>query len=89
MSLVDRYLDSPAKLADMSTNHRDLDSHEGLSQAVALLVGGPNCMPARKLEQAELQKLLYHAVFKFSRGHTTQLVLPSSDADKLRKNKRL
>ena len=89
MSLVEKYMDSPDKVADMSTKHMDLESHEGLSEAVAHLVGGANCMPARKMGQAELQKLLYHAIFKFSRGQTTQKVLPFSDAEKLRKNKPL
>lgn len=57
----------------------DLASHASLCKAVAEMVGGKHCVPKAKLSHADLQQLLYHKVFQFSRGTLSRAVAAGAD----------
>lgn len=87
LGAFDKMFQSPVAVQEMAAKHSDLESHAAVANAIATLVGGPTCKPARQLSHSELANLLYHNAFKFSRGQTTMDVLPASEAIKLRRAK--
>lgn len=87
IAAFNKLFDSPMAVEEVAVRHHDLESHRALSETVAKMVGGPTCKPVGTLTHTELNNLLYHAAFKFSRGQTTKSVLPMSKADELRVKK--
>eukprot|EP00435_Cladocopium_sp_Y103_P062809 s1023_g24.t1 len=77
----------PLAVQELAVRHADLESGHEVAQAVAQLVGGRGCRAVPGLKHTDLIHLLYHSTFKFTRGATTEKVLPMSKADKLRRDK--
>lgn len=87
LGAFDKMFQSPVAVQELAAKHSDLESHSAVANAIAALVGGPTCKPARQLSHSELSNLLYRNSFKFTRGQTTMSVLPASEAAKLRRQK--
>ena len=83
------FFSSPETLAQLASENEDLSSLRSLVLAVAQLVGGKHCVPCsdKTVTHAQAVQLLYHSDFKYDRGVQTALVLPNSDAQRLRANK--
>ena len=83
------FFSSPETLAQLASQNEDLSSRRSLVLAVAQLVGGKHCVPCsdKAVTHAQGVQLLYHTDFKYDRGVQTALVLPNSDAQRLRANK--
>lgn len=73
------YVESQA-LKSATSAYEHFTDKRCLAAEIAHLVGGPNCVPARKLSHKELVELLYHRTHRFKRGKAAAEVIPKSDS---------